>query len=497
MVSAWLTFTCYLLIFFTFDHEDMNQVDRIAIHDVRRVANYFLSFLRRNSTSISLPVIKQIALVLSDQQLITGTSVFVAAYADTCGITQYHFIVAYYLGCAGFLTHQSTLMISSDTMRHRVFMRAWRLLWVAVIFAFIPAANVIILNQSFSPVSGKPLQCSFEDSGPSKLLPDRISFLALSCFCWTWGFYAVTRNLCPEGWDALKRWLQPTFQKLRQHFRFLSIGRLYLWAVNGSLTAKEQYNVYFFWWPIHSVVFVFFLIYYTIAELLCSNLTHLYRICVPLTSVTYATYKLRSGAIGHDRHEQAEYTWSFGQVMPLGLLALPLFQVLEMLFSMNPSSPPPNFPVQTSRLTVNIDDWRKQRQLKKEYNKVQDSGEPEEYLSNNSSHGRMPSLGYPSTTQDGTRDNAHTTTTEQEHGDKAITFGLRRADTENGKWATTESGTETETQIPGYSNCSSPEVQKQLEDRMYGSIIFRMWMRLVMAGVFAASGYAISVVTTA
>ena len=77
MVSAWLTFTCYLLIFFTFDHEDMNQVDRIAIHDVRRVANYFLSFLRRNSTSISLPVIKQIALVLSDQQLITVTSVFV------------------------------------------------------------------------------------------------------------------------------------------------------------------------------------------------------------------------------------------------------------------------------------------------------------------------------------------------------------------------------------------------------------------------------------
>lgn len=114
----------------------------------------------------------------------------------------------------------------------------------------------------------------------------------------------------------------------------------------------------------------------------------------------------------------------------------------------------------------------------------------------------MPSLGYPSTTQDGTRDNAHTTTTtttneQEEHGDKAITFGLRRADTENGKWATTESGTETETQIPGYSNCSSPEVRKQLEDRMYGSIIFRMWMRLVMAGVFAASGYAISVVTTA
>lgn len=336
MVSAWLTFTFYLLIFFTFDHEDMNQVDRIAVHDVRRVGNYFLSFLRRNSTSISLPVIKQIALVLSDQQLITGTSVFVAAYADTCGITQYHFIVAYYLGCAGFLTHQSTLMISSDTMRDRVFMRAWRLLWVAVIFAFIPAANVIILNQSFMPISGKPLQCTFEYSGPSTFPTNRIPFLALSCFCWAWGFYAVTRNLCPEGWNALNRWLQPTLQKLRQHFRFLSIGRLYLWTLNGSLTAKEQYNVYFFWGPIHAATSVLFLLYYTLAELLRSNLTHLYRICVPLTSVTYATYKLRSGAIGHDRHEQAEYTWSFGQVMPLGLLALPLFQVLEMLFSMSP-----------------------------------------------------------------------------------------------------------------------------------------------------------------
>lgn len=150
-----------------------------------------------------------------------------------------------------------------------------------------------------------------------------------------------------------------------------------------------------------------------------------------------------------------------------------------------------------SRLTMNLDDWRRQRQMKEEYNKVQDSGEPEEYLSaNNSSHGRMPSLGYSSTTQDETR---HTTTEQEqeEHGGKSITFGLRRADTENGKWITT-TNSETETETPaGYSSSSSEEVRKQLEDRMYGSIIFRMWMRLVMAGVFAASGYAISVVTTA
>lgn len=134
--------------------------------------------------------------------------------------------------------------------------------------------------------------------------------------------------------------------------------------------------------------------------------------------------------------------------------------------------------------------------MKKEYNKVQDSGEPEYNLSQ---HGRMPSLGYSSTTptQDETR---HTTTEqEQEHGDKSITFGLRRADTENGKWVTTaNSESESETTPAGWnSNCSSAEVRKELEDRMYRSRIFRMWMRVVMAGVFAASGYAISVVTTA
>ena len=149
---------------------------------------------------------------------------------------------------------------------------------------------------------------------------------------------------------------------------------------------------------------------------------------------------------------------------------------------------------------MNIDDWRKQRQMKKEYNKVQDSGEPEEYPSHNnlSSHGRMPSLGYPSTTQDpltAARNRIPQDTEQQEeHGnnDKPIsTFGLRRADTENGKWATT-TNSETET-----SSNSTEDVRKELEDRMYGSRMFRVWMRLVTAAAFGASGYAISVVTTA
>lgn len=97
----------------------MNRLDCVLINDVRRLGRYLPSLFQQ--LPISRATVQNVALVLSDQQLITGVSIFIAAYSDPCRITQYHFSIAYYLGSASFVTHQSALTIASESLGSHVF----------------------------------------------------------------------------------------------------------------------------------------------------------------------------------------------------------------------------------------------------------------------------------------------------------------------------------------------------------------------------------------
>lgn len=154
------------------------------------------------------------------------------------------------------------------------------------------------------------------------------------------GLFAVTRDLWPELSRFLNRHLGPVFSRLEGLLS--ALAKLYL-STSGKLsTARRRTMSHVFWWVADKLTFILFLFWFTLFEILKSTVMDLYSI---LTTLFHATYTIA------DYRETAKYrglkgdedTWGFGQILPMLLLALPVFQILEIFYGRNlPTSA--NFP---------------------------------------------------------------------------------------------------------------------------------------------------------
>lgn len=329
-MSAWATFLFILVTFFFVQAFDgaANELDIRITQSTKAFARWLRSWLLgldSDGGHLSLDTIEKIAFTLSDQQLVTGISIFVVGYARHCAMSQYHFYIAYLLGIASSSTHQSTVMILRNELRSHPWRKYWRYGGILVIFAFIFLASLLVYNDRFLYQLGFVIQCTWVSF---RYTPSQAVQLTVTLFIILWSLATVTMDL----FEGLDRYIKGKFKRLLElldPIPHLLSPRTWHHATNARCDGAQSRVSKIAWTLLQLLTFLPFLLYFSAVQLQGSRLLDLIRIWATLFYATVSLQWIRSIASenGIDGHED---TWGFGQILPMLLLLLPLSQVWEM-----------------------------------------------------------------------------------------------------------------------------------------------------------------------
>ena len=229
VISAWLTFAFYGFTFFFikdgFPEDQLNELDLQHIRVVQAVRNFILHKVMRIRTKPSRPevainAIENIAILLSDQQLITGMAILVAIFIRHCTITQYHFYLASILAQVSFVTHFCAALLVRNTYLERPIMKYTRLFFIALTLVLLCVTQSVINYDSFMLEYGLPTQCVWDDhsgySGMDFLVHVQRTPPDLEHGCYTWNAGPFAFQLSGVDRGLLGPFLRHAVFSLRQ-----------------------------------------------------------------------------------------------------------------------------------------------------------------------------------------------------------------------------------------------------------------------------------------
>ncbi|KFY43574.1 hypothetical protein V495_03871, partial [Pseudogymnoascus sp. VKM F-4514 (FW-929)] len=109
--------------------------------------------------------LRKATLVLSDQQLLTGTAMAIAGLIRHCDITQYHFDTVLSLVLAAAVAHIMTFSLIKDYISQNSFFRIWRAVAMALFGALCFGIFIVAGNNNWVKVYGLPAQCGYDNLG--------------------------------------------------------------------------------------------------------------------------------------------------------------------------------------------------------------------------------------------------------------------------------------------------------------------------------------------
>jgi hypothetical protein len=331
---AWATF-----LLGPYDAESMSTMNTLDEHILR-----WISFRKGQKGFLTLPehwkpVIRQMILMFSDTHLVTGAAILIAGFAQACRLTIYHYVTVVYLGWLCSATHMATLTILRPYFRAEDNRQVlyWRLFAMTIVFGLLFAGLSLtgsshwpvihfsdFYEKGLTPVKmfyfDSPIACSWENGYLRAWPLDTI----LSICILTLGFISrltrlfesssqlCQRKLVDRPGHYLKEKISSCHSKLycaNQTRRPLSLGhRLLLHVMRITVVV-----IYVTARCVHDLYTAIFseLLWLTISMLWGLSKIFSYRNFSPI-----AAY---------------ENSWSFGQLLPMLLLALPLISIPELL----------------------------------------------------------------------------------------------------------------------------------------------------------------------
>lgn len=103
-------------------------------------------------------ILETVVLTLSDQQLVTGTAILVATYANYCSISMFEWNIMLSLAWFSAVTHLATLDVLQRYFRKNAVVRNWRIVGMMGVLGLLIAAEIITLlyEPGNAPI---PLEC--------------------------------------------------------------------------------------------------------------------------------------------------------------------------------------------------------------------------------------------------------------------------------------------------------------------------------------------------
>jgi hypothetical protein len=286
---------------------------------------------------------QEVCLMLADQQLVTGASILLVGYTKQCTMTQYHFYIAANLSLVSFATYQSVLLIVRDMLEENI-RKGWRLAWIMAVFGCVLILNFILYNdnylvprqqeESMPRNFGLPMECIWEKL-PGSFTQARLVYVIFGLLVDISSAYSITLILFP---DLRKVKL---FSYIEEAVGQLASQPTSLYRIVKDHNDRWHWFLKAGWmwtlleWP----TWALFVFTFTLREIFTSLYWDMVRIFLYLFSSTWSIKRARGSAVAQGRVGSQEDSWGFGQILPLLLLALPLFSLIESIFGKQTSPP--------------------------------------------------------------------------------------------------------------------------------------------------------------
>jgi hypothetical protein len=269
-------------------------------------------------------VLRKSILHLSDSQIVTGISILTAGYIQSGRLSVYHFHVVVYLGWLASSTHMTTLAVLRAFLRSQRQVVQWRVTAMTIMFIMLFAAIVLTTSKIwprsefyYKSTEGlsldSPAHCAWEHKYMGSWEPDAVMSVCLL----TAGYLARLSKLFESTSEFFKYWLKErpgAYLKgmhdgadRRSRTSTNAVARLY-WKLLAAfllgcyVDARSLYDLY---------------------ESLLSELIWL------SFSLLWGTFKILVWRNGAPTREY-EDAWTFGQLLPLLLLLMPLVAIPEL-----------------------------------------------------------------------------------------------------------------------------------------------------------------------
>lgn len=129
-------------------HERFNRLDNVVVAALRRFVHIKGEVSEPNARARQ-KALERFILGLSDQQLVTGITILITGYAQTCTIDGYHFMILVAMAWFSSTTHLSTLVVLRDNFRACPALRLLRVIgmvWVCGMLIFGEVLFFVSLN---------------------------------------------------------------------------------------------------------------------------------------------------------------------------------------------------------------------------------------------------------------------------------------------------------------------------------------------------------------
>ena len=286
--------------------------------------------------------LERFILALSDQQLVTGFAVLIAGYTNRCSRSVYHFDIIAALGWFSSTTHLSTLAILRAYLIEHPRVRDWRVIAMLGIFGLLVVSQI----ETFSSQPGSlPVQCVFESFAPGGISFLNIIQLVLVVIYLGVSYMNRTRRLYTFDPDwSVQDWIvellaRPLITKndVRNLERIVVTSSTQSQAEQGATYRKLQHRRR--WWkfcgdwikPRSALSRRWLEIVHLGQEMqrsfLSEILTLLFGVSYGIAQVITNRNDIPTGGLSGDQNAM-----SFGQLVPLLLISLPVLAAGEVYF---------------------------------------------------------------------------------------------------------------------------------------------------------------------
>ena len=320
----------------------INSVDRTfqnqlgaAWEPVRRTLRLRHSILGEKANRVK--ALQRFILTLSDQQLVTGYAIIVAAFAQKCTIKSWDFNLSNILAWYSALTHIITLIVLREYLHENKRMLVWRVIAMSIMMILLIGLNVMAFYVSWSGFPMMPVPCTW------RLPPDEQDFnlaaylvqagivIFLLCYYGT-NFLGLAMNR-RQGTLA---WLYHTFRRISgkppppNRVESFNMHLLSQASFTGKRRQRiwHQFKMYF--WKYLLVRAAFTNSFLWEAILMFALFAHLSGSMYIIRWENIPRWKGQGIAIRSDNS-----TVNFGQMVPLFLVALPFLGLVETIRGMH------------------------------------------------------------------------------------------------------------------------------------------------------------------
>ncbi|KAH7136175.1 hypothetical protein B0J11DRAFT_179519 [Dendryphion nanum] len=289
-----------------------NPIDKLVVAFIREKCRIHVIV----SKSVK-EALKKCVLSMSDLQILTGISILISGFKQLrCGISNYHWSILVYLAWFSSLTHFGCLTFLRNYLFNHPGERAWRLFFMAVIVVMLMVALYPTGQADDFWNPSDAVICLYKHSRSENSDPTPFINMIISMILLGFGFFIRIVKLFQILSTSASNKIRNPFSKVE----CWALSRVYNWSsIHQHPTGWKRLLVY-------RPLLAWALLFRIGIDLYLSMLGEVLWMAISFAWGLVHLLRVRRSAHG------GENDWSFGQVVPVILIAAPLLTVFEFFY---------------------------------------------------------------------------------------------------------------------------------------------------------------------